>query len=103
VGQRALGRDSRHPDGECGWTTAFSDLARNAAREGHSCLWGGVLVRGMRNPATPRMHEGCVGPVWVLSEVTRGQEGLRDVLHGQETAGVRLDQGPVTPEVTSPW
>jgi hypothetical protein len=44
-----------------------------------------------------------VGPLWVLSEVTKGQEGLRDVLHGEETAGVGMAQGPVTPEVTSPW
>ena len=73
----------------------------SAAREGHSCLWGGVLGRGMRDPATPRTHEGCVGPLWVPYEGTKGQEGLRDVLHGEETAGVGLDQGPVTPEVTS--
>ena len=96
-----MGGDPRHPDGECGWTTAFSDLARTAAREGHSCLWGGVLVRGKRDPATPRTHEGCVGPLWVPYEGTNGQEGLRDVLQRKEPAGVGLDQGPVTPEVAS--
>ena len=43
-----------------------------------------------------------MGPVWVLYEDTKGQEGLRDVLHRKETAGVGMGRGPVTPEVI-PW